>query len=254
MMDLDNVLKYCRGPACDQDVVTQMQKHNQIGCYCSIPDGTKLNANNGAVKEFFDKYGFAIIWGLYDEELLKEEPPKDLKGMVHYHQNSSDSYHTEDEYQVPGSLARYHYPKYRSAHTNIKFKLEKILGEKLYNTYFYDRFYFEGQELTPHTDRDACEISFTFQIGNNRDRVWPLWFRTPDGEDKFVCLPDGGGIIYKGCEILHWRNPLESKYNKYQKFARKLLRKPDDTYHHQVFFHYVRANGPRVHCANDMKG
>lgn len=251
MMDVDNILKYCRPPVCEEDFVPEnMQRHNITNCYCSVIDHSK-SIEKGAVKDFFDKYGFAIVYGIYDENLLKEEPPEDKRGMIKYHRNSHDFIHYEDELQVPGSLARYHYPNYRSAHTEIRLKLEHLLCEKLYNTYFYDRFYFEGQELTPHKDRDACEISFTFQISNNRDRVWPIWFRTPDGKERFVCLPDGGGIIYKGCEILHWRNPLESKYNKYQKFLRKVLKKPDDTYHHQAFFHYVRANGPRVHCVND---
>jgi hypothetical protein len=26
---------------------------------------------------------------------------------------------------------------------------------------------------------------------------------------------------------------------------------PDDTYHHQIFLHYVNANGPFCHCAFD---
>jgi hypothetical protein len=251
MMDLNNILKYCRPSVCEEDFVAEnMQRHMPTNCYCSIESHSKP-VEQGGLKDFLDKNGFAIVWGLYDEDLLKEEPPKNLSGIINYNKNSEEFFHTENEMQVPGSLARYHYPRYRSAHTKIRIKLEQLLQEKLYNTYFYDRFYFEGQELTPHTDRDACEISFTFQISNNRDRVWPLWFRTPDGKDRFVCLPNGGGIIYKGCEILHWRNPLESKYNKYQKLFRKLMRKPDDTYHHQVFFHYVRANGSRVHCIND---
>lgn len=248
MMDINNILYYCREPVCDEDVVTPMIMHNDYRCYCSVEN--MYNIEDGSAKEFFDKYGFLIIWGLYDEQLLKEDPPKE-RGLFNYDKKSDNFVYMENELQVPGSIARYNYPKYRQAHTDIRIKLENIIHEKLYNTYFYDRFYFEGQELEKHVDRHACEISFTFQISNNRDRVWPIWFETPTGEQKFVCLPDGGGILYKGCEIPHWRLPLESKYNKYQKFLRKILKKPDDTYHHQVFFHYVKANGSRVHCVND---
>ena len=43
-------------------------------------------------------------------------------------------------------------------------KLEKHIGRKLYNTYYYDRFYFPGQKLERHADRDACEISVTVHV------------------------------------------------------------------------------------------
>jgi len=67
-------------------------------------------------------------------------------------------------------------------------------------------------------------------------------------EEKYVLLNDGDAVLYKGCERDHWREPLPSNNN----LIKRLMKKPDDTYHHQVFFHYVLANGTRVHCANDM--
>ena len=63
-------------------------------------------------------------------------------------------------------------PQYRSIHSGIRLKLEKELGRKLYNTYYYDRFYFPGQELTKHTDRDACEISVTVNVSTNLKQPW----------------------------------------------------------------------------------
>ena len=64
-------------------------------------------------------------------------------------------------------------------------------------------------------------------------------------------MNNGDGVVYKGCQREHWRGPLESKYNKIQRTIRRLTKKPDDTWHHQVFFHYVRADGPFVQCTND---
>ena len=46
-------------------------------------------------------------------------------------------------------------------------KLEEALGRKLYNTYYYDRFYYPGQALSLHADRDACEISVSIHISTN---------------------------------------------------------------------------------------
>jgi uncharacterized LabA/DUF88 family protein len=61
--------------------------------------------------------------------------------------------------QVNGSLAVYSHPQYRSIHSGIRMKLEEVIGRKLYNTYYYDRWYFDSQQLKKHIDRDACEIS-----------------------------------------------------------------------------------------------
>ena len=56
-------------------------------------------------------------------------------------------------------------------------KLEEIIGRKLYNTYYYDRYYYPGQELTKHADRDACEISVSVHVSTNlegKDADWNL--------------------------------------------------------------------------------
>ena len=57
-------------------------------------------------------------------------------------------------------------------------------------------------------------------------------------------------MIYKGCERPHWREPLESRHTG-EYFVRK-LGDADDTFYHQVFFHYVLADGQRAQCANDL--
>ena len=130
----------------------------------------------------------------------------------------------------------------------------------MFNTYYYDRVYYVGQELVKHMDRDVCEISLTFQIGSNSKKPWPIWVKTPDiydenrniikkGKEVPICLNDGDAVIYKGCERPHWREPLKSKYTLLQRVAGKILGKREDTYHHQVFFHYVLADGLRCSFA-----
>jgi acyl-CoA thioesterase len=64
-------------------------------------------------------------------------------------------------------------------------------------------------------------------------------------------MKNGDAAVYKGCEREHWRDPLESKYNRMQRRIRKVRKMQDDTYHHQIFLHYVNSQGPFVHFAND---
>ena len=112
-------------------------------------------------------------------------------------------------------------------------------------TYYYDRYYFSAQELKRHVDRDACEISVTIHIGTNLNEPWPICIKTPSGEEKSVLLSPGDGMIYKGCERPHWRDPMPSK-------KKGLFQKQEELYYHQIFFHYVLADGQRAHCAFDM--
>jgi hypothetical protein len=223
--------------------------------------------NTGTSKtnnEEFEKNGYLVVKNLYDAKELFSEVPKE-RGQYNYHSDSNLFTFTPVEMQVEGSIARYHYPPYRYAHSQIRLKIEKIIGKKLFNTYFYDRFYFAGQQLTPHADRDACEISVTLHISSNTKNPWPIWIKTPDtfkdetkadliswGENKSVILQPGDGMIYKGCERPHWREPLKSNYSSFKKRLFKYIKKQDDTYYHQVFFHYVLADGNRAHCAGDM--
>lgn len=198
-------------------------------------------------KEFFNERGYYFVPQLItDIETLQSSIPKE-RGQITYYNNRMDKFdYCPDESQVPGSLARYNIPTYRELHFIVKKKIENILEMDLHPTYFYDRFYFPGQELTKHTDRPACEISVTLQINSNTTKPWPIWFETPDEKEVSVSMKNGDACIYKGCERPHWREPLKSNYNSLQRIFKK-----DDTYHHQIFLHYVNANGPYVHCAFD---
>lgn len=215
---------------------------------CSI-DPTDKPVPYGA-RDYFNRYGYLIISNLCNPQELYSEVPSQ-RGQYNY-QGSLDKFlYFPQELQVNGSLSRYNYPTYKRLHSEIRLILENILGEKLYNTYYYDRFYFVGQRLHRHSDRDACEISVSIQISTNSKNSWPFCIETPDGEERFCNLQNGWGILYKGCEREHWREPLKSRHKKTKQFINSLMKRKDDTYHHQIFFHYVRANGERAHCAWD---
>ena len=140
------------------------------------------------------------------------------------------------------------------------------MGRKLYNTYYYDRYYFPGQALTKHADRDACEISVTLHISTNLPddlKDWPIKIKTPDvytdksksailvpGEERSCVLNPGDGMVYKGCERPHWRDPMPGTPK--GKKSKKLFGKEQpEQYYHQIFFHYVLQDGKRAHCAWD---
>ena len=214
--------------------------------------------------EQFDKDGYFKVENLWDPEELYHPCPT-VRGQLNYFNKDPQNFtHDEVERQVEGSLARYWHPQYRTIHSGVRKKLEKILGRKLYNTYYYDRYYFPGQPLQIHVDRPACEISVTINISTNLPddlKDWPVKIKTPDtytdekktnvlipGENRSCVLNPGDGMIYKGCERPHWRDPMPTPLKK-----KKLFGKEEEVqyYYHQIFFHYVLADGERAQYAWD---
>lgn len=207
--------------------------------------------NSGTKNKLFDRDNYFFVGKIWDpEELFCGEIP-DKKGLFSYFGSTNNFTYDIDGEQVVGSSERYNYPKFKQIHYQLGKKIEKIIGKSLYPTYFFDRFYFVGQELSPHRDRPACEISISIHISTNLNKPWYFEIETPYEENHRIHCTPGDGILYRGCDAKHWRVALPSRYNKAQRIIRKLLGKKDDTYYHQIFFHYVLADGHRSHFAFD---
>jgi|SRR5210317_1467091 len=112
---------------------------------------------------------------------------------------------------------------------NKKHIFEKAADLTLNETYTFWRCYTYNSELKKHKDRPSCEISATIFIdSDNHD--WPIYM---DG--KPIYLSRGDGVLYRGCDIEHWREPYKGDF------------------HTQVFFHYVDANGKYADYKGDIK-
>ena len=214
--------------------------------------------------KFFDDNGYVYLKDIIDTKLLYCPLPKERGNLRYYDKGMNDFIHNETEAQVEGSISRYWYPPYRVVHSMLRQKIEKVIGRKLYNTYYYDRFYLPGQELKKHTDRPACEISISVHVSSNIDEHWPIYIKTPDvytvnsnsskqrtfsgiekkGDVVGVMLNPGDGLLYKGCERPHWREPMTGTFEMMKGGAEQL-------YYHQIFFHYVLQDGIRAHHAWD---
>ena len=221
----------------------------------------RLNSGTAwTYNEKFEKNGYLVIKDLWDPKELYHPVPEQKGQYNYWNKNLENFHHIPEEGQVKGSTSRYWHPQYREIHSGIRMRLEKHLGRKLYNTYYYDRFYNPGQELIKHADRDACEISVTVHVSTNlegKDADWPIWIKTPDtysdrnklsilvsGENRSVVLQPGDGMIYKGCERPHWRDPMPTP-------KKGLFNRNTEYYYHQIFFHYVLQDGQRAQYAWD---
>lgn len=111
--------------------------------------------------------------------------------------------HWNDE-QVPETYSHYADIVMETLLQKVKPIMEEESGVKLIETYSYARIYKKGDELERHKDRYSCEISTTMNLGGD---VWPI-FLEPDVK---VNLSQGDMLMYRGCELEHWREPFEGK-------------------------------------------
>ena len=88
-------------------------------------------------------------------------------------------------------------------------EMEKATKLKLHPAYSYARVYKKGDKLKRHTDRFSCEISTTMNLGGD---LWPIYLE-PSGEKNKkgvrVDLKPGDMLVYKGCELEHWREKFK---------------------------------------------
>lgn len=108
--------------------------------------------------------------------------------------------------------------------------MEKNTGLSLCPTYTYYRVYRPGMILDRHRDRPSCEISttvcFGFNYANvNPDYKWGMYIEP----GNLITQNPGDIIIYRGCELDHWRDSFSAGPGSYQV---------------QAFFHYIDKNGP----------
>ena len=141
--------------------------------------------------------------------------------------------------QVPNTYSHYADFVMETLLMKVLPKMQQETGLELVPTYSYARIYKKGDILKRHKDRPSCEISTTIHLGGAK---WSIFIDSTGSDnviDEYknihkpnapkgteVLLDVGDMLVYSGCELEHWREPLEG----------------DNCA--QVFLHYNHVNGP----------
>jgi hypothetical protein len=175
-------------------------------------------------KEMLDKYGAVHLSALLPKEFCQF--------FTHVLMRQADLNGKQGDSQIPNAKAVLdHEVMFETLQERLWPVIESVVGEELLPTYAYARLYSNGDELKVHSDRPACEISVTIQLGRSHHYAWPIYM----GGQRFD-MAEGDGIVYRGCDIDHWREPCSG---------------PNDYYSGQVFLHYVKKNGEYTNEAGD---
>jgi hypothetical protein len=148
---------------------------------------------------------------------------------------------TWNDSQIPNTYSHYGDHVMETLLVKVLPIMAQETGLNLIPTYSYARVYKKGDILHRHKDRPSCEISTTIHLGGH---PWPI-FIDGTGADNIlsghetttivkpnapagtkVILDVGDMLVYSGCELEHWREPLEGDMCA------------------QVFLHYNHVNGP----------
>ena len=141
--------------------------------------------------------------------------------------------------QVPNTYSHYSDHVMETLLVKVLPIMAQETGLELIPTYSYARLYKKGDILKRHKDRPSCEISTTIHLGGH---AWPIFIDGTGADhviDEYknihkpnapagtkVILDVGDMLVYSGCELEHWREPLEGDMCG------------------QVFLHYNHVNGP----------
>ena len=195
------------------------------------------------IQNFFKEKDYVIIKNLISKELsfLFYEYIKNKVVAINYKKTFDNKYYNRlwdggfgDE-QTVKSFSKYGDPLFDTLMKLTHPDIEKYLDLKLYFNYSYFRFYIEGDDMPEHIDRDSCEISLTMCLGYDNSNVdtekytnynWTIWLGNKDDDNNLpVVLEPGDALLYRGCNIPHYRENLLSLN------------------HAQLFMHFNEAEG-----------
>lgn len=164
----------------------------------------------------FETLGYAVLRGV-----LSAEQCEDLRD---YALHDARTFAVDPE--VPGTQVAYGDVRMDHLLEALRPRVERETGLSLFPTYSYFRRYKQGDKLSRHVDREACEVSLSLNLARRSAAPWPLWLEALDGKARAVELEPGDLLLYRGMELPHWRDPFDGELTL------------------QVFLHYVNQNGP----------
>ena len=190
---------------------------------------------DGAHK-LFDAQSYVVVRGFLSESetnLIARYMEYSINAGMYEEKAAVDPEKLQD---YPSQFCRYADPLPEAILVSSCESISTLVGKKLVPTYSYSRVYMKGDELEAHLDRPSCEYSVTVNVAHHGKNIWPIWMQAPNQEAVSIGLYPGDAVVYKGCEVKHWRLPMsECELNA------------------QFMLHYVDSEGPHASYLLDRR-
>ena len=192
--------------------------------------------------EYFKEFKYVVVRNfisedivpLYYEYCITQVRSIDYK-ITYYKKEHNEEWDGRfNDSQSPGNFSKYGDFLMESSINLLTKKAEQYTGLQLNPNYTYWRLYEKGSVLKRHKDRPSCEISATINIGSNLSNIdksvypnyqWPIFVLDKNNSEIPIHLNPGDALIYRGCEVEHWRDEFIGLNNA------------------QVFFHWNEKDG-----------
>lgn len=207
--------------------------------------------------DFFEKHGWVKIQSfispemcrlLYRHVLMNAERLSIIEQYDDSYNPIKDKTLFNDVYgffdeKFNGDYSKYGDPIFDALLDEKTENVGNLIGKKLIPNYTYHRLYTQGTELIRHSDRPSCEFSITLCLGydtTNIDKIkypnynWPMYVQKDNEKPVAVHLNPGDMLIYRGCDLKHWREPFKGLN------------------HAQLFMHYNEKDG-KFNIKNDLR-
>ena len=216
-----------------KQIAEEQMKKNNIQVPKEVPESAQIfnGMNYVVVKNLIDKNMAKFFYEYVKVEANKLRLLEQEHGPECYDHNYVGIF---NDAQAPGVFARYGDPTFDTLLELTRPVFEESINIPLISTYSYHRLYQTDSDLKRHKDRKSCEISATLCLGHDISNVdkkvypnynWPMWIKDETDREIPISLEPGDAIMYRGCEVEHWREPFIGLN------------------HAQVFLHYNEKNG-----------
>jgi hypothetical protein len=172
---------------------------------------------------------------IYQYTLLRKQSSLFLKNHTDVYRQVTDGAFGEPGgyYLSEHTVSYYADPLLETLLQSVHPNMELLTGLDLHMHYSFLRLYDHADVLLQHKDRMSCDVSATICLGWDYDNLdteysWPIMLDPTGGDGETIRkfdLKPGDAVLYKGCELLHWRDKLLGNN------------------HAQAFLHYTDNNG-----------
>jgi hypothetical protein len=179
--------------------------------------------------EYFEKHGCVLVKNFIDEQTISV--------ISQYFENKilRGEWVESDTKDPTSRFAYYADPLIEVLLQSSTEAVESAVGKELLPTYSYSRIYQAGERLKPHFDRESCEISVTVNVAA-KGEFSPVYTQYGQNDPEKHLLGPGDAVIYMGCDVMHWRQPLKQ-----------------GQLNVQFMLHYVDRNGPNAKYVKDQR-
>ena len=195
-------------------------------------------------REHFDQYGYIVLHNVIEQDMIDEIYNFWIKrDKEDFFKEVEDAPFTDVHNY---NLRAREFNKLEKVHKDLMALLRKELKMATHPTYNMGRVNKRNQIMRKHTDRLPCEISITMPIAYS-DAIWPIWVDSPGKGHKGISLEVGDILVYKGCEVVHWRDRNTFSDTTIQHYFHYVnLDTVDGIYYMELMGRHTYAQGSRL--------